>query len=96
MHLDRDEESALKQIDAMKTEVVNIYRFKQSNGKDRFDLEPSKAGKMHDDRGYVMALLGYQLAQLRRDHIVNKKTKRNTNIADLLPIHTAKRNTMFS
>ena len=96
VHLDRDEESALKQIDAMKTEVVNIYRFKQSNGKDRFDLEPSKAGKMHDDRGYVMALLGYQLAQLRRDHIVNKKTKRNTNIADLLPIHTAKRNTMFS
>ena len=43
-----------------------------------------------------MALLGYQLTQLRRDHIVNKKTKRNTNIADLLPIHTAKRNTMFS
>lgn len=49
-YLDTDEEVALKQIDAMKTELVNIYRFKQSNGADRFDLAPDKANKMHDDR----------------------------------------------
>ena len=30
-----------------KTELVNIYRFKQSSGKDRFDLAPEKANKMH-------------------------------------------------
>ena len=62
-----------KQIDAMKTELVNIYRFKQSTGKDRFDLAPEKANKLHDDRAYVLALLSWQLMLLRRDPIVNKK-----------------------
>ena len=33
--LDKDEELALKQIDLAKTELVNMYRFKQSSGKDR-------------------------------------------------------------
>lgn len=71
--LTQEEEVALKQIDAAKNELVNIYRFKQSSGKDRFDLAPEKANKIHDDRAYVCALLGYQLAQLRRSHIVGKK-----------------------
>lgn len=48
--LSKDEEIALKQIDAMKTELVNIYRFKQSNGGDRFDLAPAVSNKLHDDR----------------------------------------------
>lgn len=51
--LDEDEELALKQIDAMKTELVNIYRFKQSSGNDRFDLAPDKAHKLHDDRALI-------------------------------------------
>lgn len=71
--LDPDEEIALKQIDLMKNEILNMYRFKQSNGRDRFDLAPSKAGVMHDDKAYVLGLLSYQLMLLRRDHIVNKK-----------------------
>ena len=74
--LDSEEELALKQIDAAKTELVNIYRFKQSSGKDRFDLAPEKAGRMHDDRSYVTALLSWQLAQLRRSNIVNKKREK--------------------
>ena len=45
--LDEDEEIALKQIDLMKTELVNIYRFKQASGNDRFDLAPDKANKLH-------------------------------------------------
>ena len=49
-HLSPDEEVALKQIDAAKTELVNIYRFKQSSGKDRFDLAPEKSNRLHDDR----------------------------------------------
>lgn len=49
-HLDQDEEIALKQIDATKTELVNIYRFKQSSGNDRFDLAPDKTGRLNDDR----------------------------------------------
>ena len=47
------EEIALKQIDHAKTELVNIYRFKQASGKDRFDLDPQKANKMHDDRALI-------------------------------------------
>lgn len=46
-HLSPEEELALKQIDMAKTELVNIYRFKQSSGKDRFDLAADKANKMH-------------------------------------------------
>lgn len=71
--LDVEEEIALKQIDLMKNEILNIYRFKQSNGRDRFDLAPSKANQMHDDKAYVLGLLSYQLTLLRRDHIINKK-----------------------
>lgn len=72
-HLDTYEEISLKQIDFAKTELVNMYRFKQSNGKDRFDLAPDKANKMHDDRAYVIALLGWQLSLLRREHITKRK-----------------------
>lgn len=72
-HLETFEEIALKQIDCTKTELVNMYRFKQSNGKDRFDLAPDKANKMHDDRAYCVALLGWQLSKLRREHITNRK-----------------------
>lgn len=75
-HLTREEELALKQMDAAKTELVNIYRFKQSSGKDRFDLAPDKADKLHDDRAYVCALLSWQLAQLRRASIVNRKREK--------------------
>lgn len=74
--LTHEEELALRQLDAAKTELVNIYRFKQSSGKDRFDLAPEKAGKMHDDRAYVVALLSWQLAQLRRSNIVNRKREK--------------------
>lgn len=50
--LTREEEAALKQIDAAKTELVNIYRFKR-DGKDRFDLAPEKANKLNDDRALI-------------------------------------------
>lgn len=53
-HLTQDEELALKQLDAAKTELVNIYRFKQSTGKDRFDLAAEKANRMHDDRALTV------------------------------------------
>ena len=72
-NLTRDEEVALKQIDAMKTELVNIYRFKQSNGGDRFDLAPSVANKLHDDRAYVFVMACHFLQQLRREHLITRK-----------------------
>ena len=72
-HLEREEELSLKLIDSMKTELVNIYRFNQSNGRDRFDLAPDKAGKLNDDKAYVCALMGWQLSNMRRENIINKK-----------------------
>jgi len=88
--LSRDEEVALKQIDAMKTELVNIYRFKQSSGNDRFDLEPSVSNKLHDDRAYVFVMACHFLQQLRREHLVTRKKPNNTNILDKLIVSGGK------
>jgi hypothetical protein len=89
-HLDSDEEVALKQIDAMKTELVNIYRFKQSSGNDRFDLAPDKANKLHDDRAYVCAMAAYLLQQLRREHLVTRKKPNSADIISKLQVNPGK------
>lgn len=93
-HLELDEEVALKQIDSMKNELVNIYRYKQSNGKDRFDLATDKAGKLNDDKAYCCALLGWQLSNMRRENIINKKRDsiRGKELINLLPIKQGYRN----
>lgn len=85
-YLEVDEEVALKQIDSMKTELVNIYRFKQSNGRDRFDLAPDKVGKLNDDKAYVAALLGFQLSNMRRENIINKKRTNNFDITKMVGV----------
>jgi hypothetical protein len=87
-HLDSDEEIALKQIDAMKTELVNIYRYKQSNGADRFDLASDKKNKLNDDRAYVMAMAAWVLQGLRRDHLVNKKKQLPADLDSYFKIKT--------
>jgi hypothetical protein len=89
-YLDSDEEVALKQIDAMKTELVNIYRFKQASGNDRFDLAPDKAKKLHDDRAYVCAMAAYLLQQLRREHLVTRKKPNAQSILDKLQVDSGK------
>ena len=94
-NLERDEELALKQIDAAKTELVNIYRFKQSSGKDRFDLAPEKANRLHDDRAYVLALLSYQLSLLRRSNIINRQ-KPKQDLSKLFKIRPPKKVTVYS
>lgn len=88
--LDQDEEIALKQIDLMKQEMLNIYRYRQSNGRDRFDLAPERASNSHDDKAYVLALLSYQLVQLRRDHIINKK-KDTGDLSQFIQFSTPKK-----
>jgi len=96
-NLDSDEEVALKQIDAMKTELVNIYRFKQSSGNDRFDLAPDKANKLHDDRAYVCAMAAYLLQQLRREHLVTRKKPNSASIISKLQVNPGKPlNKLFS
>lgn len=89
-HLDTDEEIALKQIDAMKTELVNIYRFKQASGADRFDLAPDKAGKLNDDRAYVAAMAGWVLQQLRRETLVTRKKSNPNAILSKLVVASGK------
>lgn len=76
-HLDPDEEIALKQIDATKTELVNIYKFKQSSGGIRYDLAPDKIGKLNDDRSYVAAMGAWVLQQLRRESLIKRKPVEN-------------------
>ena len=95
VHLDQQQELALNQIDAMKTEIVNMYRFKQSNGNDRFDLAPDKANKLNDDRCYCFMILGWKLSQLRRESIVNKKKPKPKNVQSMLPIKKPTRNTLL-
>lgn len=85
-NLDEDEEMALKQIDAMKTELVNIYRFKQASGNDRFDLASDKANKLNDDRAYVCAMAAYLLQTLRREHLVTRKKPDVKNMLDQFKI----------
>lgn len=92
--LSNEEEAALAQLDMLKTEICNIYRFRQPNSsKDRFDLAPDKVNMLNDDRAYCFALLCYQLAQLRRENITKrKKTNSGSDLAYRLPIRKAKYN----
>ena len=85
-NLETDEEVALQQIDAAKNELVNIYRFKQSSGNDRFDLAPDKANKLNDDRAYVTVMAAYLLQQLRRENLVTRKPSDHRSILDKLVV----------
>lgn len=99
-----DEEVALVQIDAMKEEIVNICRNKRDGGKDSFKLPPHKdadtgnsEATMHDDRAYVLAMLGWFLSEKRLEHIRNKKRKTisSSSLINMLPIKTAKHHSFF-
>jgi hypothetical protein len=67
-----EEELALVHIDLAKEELANIYRYDTTNGGCRYDLSIEQANKMHDDRAYCLAMLGWYLQQLRRGQILNK------------------------
>ncbi len=84
--LDWKDKIGLANIDAMKEELVNMVRKKRDSGKDSFELTPEKANKMHDDRAYTAALMGYALMEERRKLLLSKP-KNNTN--DLLSKLTA-------
>ena len=98
-----DEEIALKQIDAMKEEIVNICRTKRESGKDMFKLPPYKDAStgaseatMHDDRAYVLAMAGFYLSERRIEHIRKKKKTDSSNLLDSFKIRTPqKRESIF-
>lgn len=91
--LDTDEQLALSNIDAMKEEMVNMIRKQRPNsGKDSFELTPEKANKIHDDRSYCCAMMGYALAQQRRKLILNKAPQQDAkSLVDSLIIRKAKK-----
>ena len=88
--LDPYQEIALKNIDAMKEEMVNMVRKKRESGKDSFELIPEKANKLHDDRSYCAALCGWFLQEKRAERIRNKKRTPSYNILDMLPVRQGK------
>lgn len=98
-----DEEIALKQIDAMKEEIVNICRIKRDSGKDSFRLPAHKDADtgasdatMHDDRAYCLALAGLFLSEKRAERIRTKKRTVDYKIIDMLPVTQHKsRNKIF-
>ena len=83
-HLSIEEEIALINIDAMKTEARCIHRTKTSGG-NRYALAKDKARKMHDDRFAVLIMLGSKLAEIRRQHkLENSRTTKKQNFRNFL------------
>lgn len=76
--LNFEEELALKTIDLMKEQLVQIYRTDNAERTShRYALSPDKQNTMHDDLAYCCAMMGWYLKTLRRENIVNKKTNSN-------------------
>lgn len=90
VRLDPYQEIALKNIDALKEEMVNMIRKKRDSGKDSFELIPEKANKLHDDRSYCAALVAWFLQEKRVEYIRNKKRPQPNNILDLFTLTKAK------
>ena len=89
--LDWKDELALSNIDSLKEELVNMVRKHRDSGKDSFELTPEKANKMHDDRAYTAALLGYALSEERRKDMLKKPKGSSTDLINQLPVRKQKR-----
>ena len=89
--LDWKDELALSNIDSLKEELVNMVRKHRDSGKDSFELTPEKANKMHDDRAYTAALLGYALSEERRKDMLKKPKGSSTDLINQLPMRKQKR-----
>ena len=82
--LDWKDKIALANIDSLKEEVVNMVRKKRESGKDSFELTPEKANKLHDDRAYTFSMLGWALAEERRQLLLKKPKQNNNDLLDKL------------
>jgi hypothetical protein len=94
--LDWRDEIGLVNIDILKEELVNMVRKKRDTGKDSFELTPEKANKMHDDRAYTCALLGWALLQERRSDILKKPKKNHDSIMQYISITPPRRSTTYN
>lgn len=75
---------SLTEIELLKEELINIQRYSGGNNTARYDLKLEKKNKMHDDRAYCFAMLGWFLHQKRRSKVIQKKTPKH-NITASLP-----------
>jgi hypothetical protein len=57
-------------IELAKTELSYMCRYETGSGNVQYELERSRANKMHDDRAYTMALGAYALSTLRRKNLM--------------------------
>lgn len=71
-----DQKEAFTQMDLLKEELVNTYRYDGTNGAHRYGLPPDKQTRLYDDRAYTFALAGWWLFNMRRQSIVNPERKR--------------------
>lgn len=78
--LSRDEKMALYNIELAKNELSYMCRYDTPNGGVQYELDRSKANKMHDDRAYTMALGAYALSTLRRHDLTTPAVKTNEGI----------------
>lgn len=73
-----------------------MVRKKRDSGKDSFELTPEKANKLHDDRAYVCALLGYALLQERRNDILKKSKKNAESAFQYISITPPRRSSIYN
>jgi hypothetical protein len=70
-----EEECALVNIDALKTEITSIYRFDNSeNTTVTYALPQDKEGRIHDDRFYTLIMLAHYLYTIRRGDFTDFNT----------------------
>ena len=74
------EQNALGQIENLKNETVTMCKY-VSNGNVTYNFPPDKRNTMHDDRVFMLGLLCYYLASLRRGQIVSTNEYANDEFA---------------
>jgi hypothetical protein len=71
-----EEEVALMNIDLMKTEITSIFKFENpEKTSKRYALPKDKERILHDDRSFVLAMLGHYLYQMRHDDVLKRSGK---------------------
>lgn len=72
-NLSMEEEIALMNIDAMKSEATSIHKFSNASGTSvQYKLPKEKERRMHDDRFYTLLMLAHCLYNLRRNDNLNR------------------------
>lgn len=80
VELDFDEQLALRNINLLKTEIVNIFRYDSPDKTSHsYRYPPDKISSWHDDRAYCLAMFGWYLSNLRVNRIRNKRVNNKFN-----------------